>query len=185
MREPTIWFRGSLVGLGPCERDLAGEYWRWESDPGAIRGFGKQIPETLESRTAGLEVQLANSAHPRFTVYQLDTGKPVGLVSFTIDDPVRTAEYTLVMAPEVRGKGLGTEATILALDYAFHLTNLRTVWLKVLEPNTAAIHAYEKAGFAHAGRIRQAGYWYGQPCNELIMDTVIDDFVAPSVVVGH
>ncbi len=182
MDKTTVWLRGATVGLGPYERSLAYKYWRWESDPGTLLGYGKQVPETLESRTAGLEVQLANSNHPRFTVYDLATNNPVGLVSLRLDSPVRTAEFTLVVAPEVRGRGVGTEATTLTLDYAFHLANLRTIWLKVLEPNTAAIHAYKKAGFAYAGRIRQGGYWLGRPCDELIMDATIDDFAGPSIL---
>lgn len=87
-----------------------------------------------------------------------------------------------MLAPEARGRGLGTAATRLALDYAFHVTNLRMVWLKVLEPNTRAVRAYEKAGFHVAGRLRQAGYWLGQVCDELIVDVLATEFPGPSVI---
>ena len=66
-----------------------------------------------------------------------------------------------MLGAHARHRGLGTAATRLTLDYAFHVTNLRMVWLKVLAPNTAAIRAYEKAGFQHVGAVRQAGYWLG------------------------
>ncbi|WP_301542984.1 GNAT family N-acetyltransferase [Streptomyces mayonensis] len=56
------------------------------------------------------------------------------------------------------------------------------VWLKVLEPNVAGINAYEKAGFRHAGRLRQAGYWLGEPVDELLMDALPADFPGPSAV---
>lgn len=74
------------------------------------------------------------------------------------------------------------EATRLTLDYAFHLTALAQVWLKVLESNIAAIRAYKHAGFQHAGRLRQAGYWHGQRCDELIMDALAHRFPGPSLV---
>jgi diamine N-acetyltransferase len=95
---------------------------------------------------------------------------------------VRTAEYIVMLAPEARGRGLGTQATALTLDYAFHITNLRMVWLKVLAPNTGAIRAYEKAGLRQAGRLREAGYWLGEVCDEVIMDALAVDFTSRSVV---
>lgn len=50
----------------------------------------------------------------------------------------------------------------------------------MLEPNTAGIRAYEKAGFQHAGRLRQAGWWRGESCDELLMDATQADFPGPS-----
>ncbi|MYX07490.1 GNAT family N-acetyltransferase [Streptomyces sp. SID8375] len=87
-----------------------------------------------------------------------------------------------MLAPEARGHGLGTQATRLTLDYAFHITNLRMVWLKVLAPNTAGIRAYEKAGLRTAGNLREAGYWLGQTCDEVIMDAGAGEFEGPSIV---
>lgn len=71
------------------------------------------------------------------------------------------------------------------MDWAFHLAALRLVWLKVLEPNAAGIRAYEKAGFHHAGRLRQAGFWEGVPVDELLMDALPKDFAGPSTIVGQ
>jgi diamine N-acetyltransferase len=182
---PPTWLQGERVGLGPYVRELVEEYWRWENDPSTILGFGRQLPESLESRTAGIDIQLSNSAFPRFTVYDLATGRPVGKTELTTDDVTRSAEFVINIAPEAQGKSFGTEATWLTLDYAFHLISLRMVWLKVLEHNTGAIKAYEKAGFKPAGRLRQAGYWLGQPCDELFMDAIPTEFPGDSAVLSR
>nr|WP_228447314.1 GNAT family protein [Streptomyces paludis] len=87
-----------------------------------------------------------------------------------------------MLAPEARGHGLGAAATRLTLDYAFHVTNLRMVWLKVLAPNTAGVRAYEKAGFRSAGTLRESGYWLGQVCDEVLMDALAKEFTGPSVI---
>nr|WP_236543971.1 GNAT family protein [Spiractinospora alimapuensis] len=173
------------VGLGPLRGDLAREYWRWESDPGAVLGYGRQVPESPESRAEGLEHQLRGAPdQARFTVYDTASrpATPVGLSSLLIDHQVRTAEFVIVVAPEARGRQVGTQATRLTLDYAFHLIGLRMVWLKVLEPNTAGVRAYEKAGFRHAGRLRDAGHWLGRPCAELLMDATPNDFEGHSTI---
>ncbi|AXI79809.1 GNAT family N-acetyltransferase [Peterkaempfera bronchialis] len=161
------------------------QYWRWEQDPRSLVGYGRQTPESLEARTEGMAHQLRDLADlPRFTVYDTsrDEAEPVGTTALIIDHAVRTAEYIIMLAPHTRSRGLGAEATRLTLDYAFHITNVRMVWLKVLAPNTGAVTAYERAGFRHAGRLRQSGYWLGQVCDELLMDALAEDFDGPSAI---
>lgn len=183
--QPILWLNADGVALGPLRADLAHEYWRWESDPSAVLGYGRQVPESPESRAEGLQHQLRGAPdQARFTVYETTTNQPnpVGLSSLLIDHQVRTAEFIIVIAPEAQGQHIGTKATRLTLDYAFHLVGLRMVWLKVLEPNTAGTRAYEKAGFRYAGKLRSSGFWFGNPCAEIIMDATPDDFPGPSVL---
>nr|WP_221308513.1 GNAT family protein [Nocardiopsis mwathae] len=93
----------------------------------------------------------------------------------------RNGEYVTALG-EYRGKGIGTEATRLVLDYAFHVTNLRCVYLSVIEPNTGAIRAYEKAGFRQQGIRRNSSQWLGQTVNEVLMDAIPEDWEGPSLV---
>jgi diamine N-acetyltransferase len=181
---PVTWLRGERAALGPLRADLVTRYWEWENDPRAILGYGRQVPDSLENRTEGYGHQARGSLNQlRFTVYDAQPGpapEPAGLATLLIDHQVRTAEFLILLAPQARGRGLATEATLLTLDYGFHITALRMIWLKVLEPNTPGIRAYTAAGFKPAGRLRAAGYWLGQPCDELIMDATPEDFPGPS-----
>jgi diamine N-acetyltransferase len=181
--EPIIWLRGTRAGLGPLRADLVPTYWTWENEPGALHGYGRQVPDSLENRTEGYGHQTRNTLNQlRFTVYRIDQDDPTpaGLTTLLIDHQVRTAEYLILLAPHARGQHLATEATLLTLGYGFHITALRMIWLKVLEPNINAIHTYTAAGFKPAGRFRQAGYWHGQPCDELLMDTLREDYPGPT-----
>jgi RimJ/RimL family protein N-acetyltransferase len=54
------------------------------------------------------------------------------------------------------GKGYGSDALNIFLGYAFRQVGLRRVSLTVFEYNPRAIRTYEKAGFQHEGRLRQA-----------------------------
>ena len=151
-----------------------------------IIGYGRQTPESLESRIEGYTSQARNMGNQeRFTVYDLtaDGGpRPVGTTALRIDHYVRTAEYVILLGSEGRGRGLASEATRLTLDYGFHITQLRVIWLKVLEHNIAGIRAYQTAGFKEVGRLRRAGYWLGAECDEILMDAIPDDFPGPSAV---
>jgi RimJ/RimL family protein N-acetyltransferase len=57
---------------------------------------------------------------------------------------------------EYWGKGYGSDALNIFLGYAFRQVGLKRVSLTVFEYNPRAIRAYEKAGFQHEGRARQA-----------------------------
>ena len=182
MSDPIIWLRGERVGIGPLRADLVSTYWQWESEPGSIHSYGRQVPDSLENRTEGYGHQARGALNQlRFTIYDLnDDTAPAGLATLLIDHQVRTAEFIILLAPAARGRRLATEATTLTLDYGFHIAALRMVWLKVLEHNTAGIRTYQNAGFKDAGRLRKSGYWLGEVCDELLMDTVKEDFPAPS-----
>ncbi len=66
----------------------------------------------------------------------------VGQVGIGIGDPAR------------RGKGYGSEALSLLLDFAFFELNLYRVQLFVIAYNQCAIHLYEKLGFRREGALR-------------------------------
>ncbi|MFN8443867.1 MAG: GNAT family protein [Caldilineaceae bacterium] len=53
------------------------------------------------------------------------------------------------------GRGYGTDAIRLLLDYAFRLQNMRKVYLSVNGNNERAIGAYRHCGFVEEGRLRE------------------------------
>jgi RimJ/RimL family protein N-acetyltransferase len=153
-----------------------------------MAGYGRLTPDTLTERTAGLESQLRHSdSQTRFTIYQQDDNadgwKPVGTASLVFDHRYGSAEYVILLGePTARGKGIGTKATTMVLDWAFHVTQLRSVYLSVIAQNTAGIRAYEKAGFKIIGTRRQSSWWLGQPADEVLMDALPGDYTGPRLV---
>jgi len=182
MSDPHILLSGDQLALGLPRHDMLPNYHAWETDPGTILGYGNQTPQAWEVRAAGWEQQRSNQNYQQFEVIRLHDLTPVGMTILDINPYIRTAEFVIVIAPAERGKGHAAEATRLTLDWAFHLSALRMVWLKVLEPNRAGIAAYEKAGFRPAGRLRQSAYWLGQPVDEILMDALPDEFRGPSAM---
>ncbi|MDQ6846133.1 MAG: GNAT family N-acetyltransferase [Candidatus Dormibacteraeota bacterium] len=60
--------------------------------------------------------------------------------------------------PEQWGRGYGTEACMLAVEYAFRFQAMEKVHLCVYAGNDRARRSYEKAGFVSEG-IRRQHYW--------------------------
>jgi diamine N-acetyltransferase len=77
---------------------------------------------------------------------------------------------------ERRNQGLGTEATRLTLDWGFTVLGLHSTLLVSFSWNTAAIRAYEKAGFREIGRRRGAVVTLGRRFDQVLMDAVAEEF---------
>ncbi len=73
-------------------------------------------------------------------------------------------------------RGYGTEAVRLLVKHGFNTLNLNRIFLHVFENNPRAIRAYEKAGFVHEGRERQAEFTEGEYMDVLVMSILKDEF---------
>ena len=77
-------------------------------------------------------------------------------------------------------KGIGTAASIMALDFAFNAMGLNRIGLEVVKNNVNAIHLYEKIGFVNEGVKRNSYFVNGDfvdvncmsiLCSEFVVDT--------------
>ena len=61
----------------------------------------------------------------------------------------------LIFDKDAVGKGIGTEACCLLVNYGFQKLNLHRIWLGCNAENVRAIKCYEKVGFKEEGRLRE------------------------------
>ena len=89
----------------------------------------------------------------------------------------RHAQLGIVIGEkEYWGKGYGSDAVRTALRFAFETMNLHRVSLRVYEDNARAIRTYEKCGFQHEGRAREAIFRKGRYYDELRMGILRREF---------
>ena len=181
--EPDYVVVGERVALGPLRRDLAASYARWMNQLEVRRGLDQMSIATPQSQEKWVEENIEKGARREpqvveFTVYDRTDSSAVGTAGLLqIAHANGTAEFAIVIG-ERRGQGLGTEATRLVLDFAFHVLQLRNVLLETLEWNVAGLTAYERAGFRRVGVRRGAVMSRGRPTDVVIMDAVPEDFGA-------
>jgi diamine N-acetyltransferase len=178
---PIVNIVGDVIALGPHRRDLLPTYQRWINDFSALRTLGVLAPRptTLEQETAWYDGQSGDEI--RFTIFERATWRPVGTSALHgIDHRNRLATFGIFIGEaDARGKGYGTEATRLTLDYAFAALGLHNVMLTVAEFNLAGRRAYERAGFRELGRRRQCRWLAGQLWDDIYMDCLATEFTSP------
>ncbi len=123
---------GERIALGPERRDLVPLVQRWHNDFTALRSLGDPpVPQTLEQASAEYDHHATIPDMVRFLIYERATWRPIGLTLLHgIDYRQGTATYVILIGEaDCRGRGYGTEATRLMLDYAFTALGLHSVML--------------------------------------------------------
>jgi RimJ/RimL family protein N-acetyltransferase len=181
MQEPEFLLVSDKVALGALRRDLAPAYARWMNQLEVRHGLHHLGLATTESQEKWVEENVEKGSKPQpeaaeFTVYDRTDSEPVGTAGlFNIVHTNGTAGFGIALG-ERRGRGLGTAATRLVLDFAFHALQLRNVLLETLDWNVAALAAYERAGFRRLGVRRGAATSRGRPADIVLMDAIPEDF---------
>jgi RimJ/RimL family protein N-acetyltransferase len=177
---PPVTLVGELVALGPVHKGLLPLLWKWESDLrlSALTGDPSRpkTPEGIEQLYEWYSKAGEDSAG--FVLYERTPMRPIGTAGLiSINHLHRTAELGISIGEhDCWGKGYGTEATRLILDYAFNALALHNVMLRVFSYNQRAIRAYLRAGFREIGRRRQAQRIGSQVYDVVLMDCLATDF---------
>lgn len=101
------------------------------------------------------------------------------VVLFNLKWPGGSADLAIGIGEAAyRGKGYGSDALHLILDYAFNEVGLTRVGLTVMEYNTGAIKAYERVGFVREGAKRKAVLREGQRFDLLYYGMLRDEWLA-------
>jgi len=130
------------------EKNATRKYCQWLNDP--------EVNKYLETRKATI-LQLKKyikekNQNPNclfLGIFFKENNEHIGNVKLEpIDFKERKATIGILIGNKnYWGKGIGTEATKLLVDYAFKKLKLKEVNLGVISENKAAIKVYKKAGF--------------------------------------
>ena len=179
---------GDRIRLRANERDDIALFVRWLNDPEVRRGLLIHLPISQAEEEVWFENMLKRPKEQRpllIEVRQKDNASageswiPIGNCAFDdIDWRNRSGVVGIVIGEKSYwNQGYGTETMLLLLKHGFQTLNLNRISLLVFANNQPAIRAYEKAGFAHEGRMRQAEYRGGQYLDVLLMSVLREEWV--------
>lgn len=168
---------GNRIRLRAPERSDLPLFVGWLNLPEVRQGLAQYRPFSLVEEERWFENMLERPAdeHPMvIEISETDSWRPIGNCGYmNIDWRNRLAEVGIFIGETAYwNQGYGSEAMGLLLRHAFDTLNLNRIFLRVFENNLRAIRCYEKAGFIHEGRLRQAEYRDGQFVDVLLMSVL-------------
>ncbi len=178
---------GERIRFRGVERTDIPVFVPWLNDPEVNRGiaiywpmsqaeeerwFEKMLSRPIDEHVLGVEVRLPPAGQ------EGESWKLIGTTGLMgIDWRDRNAELGILIGEKSYwDHGYGTETVRLLAKYGFDTLNLHRIFLRVFESNPRAIRAYEKAGFTHEGRQRQAQFSDGCYQDVLMMSILEAEF---------
>ena len=182
---PVYNIIGDTVALGPGSRAEQIElFYRGDNDYSVTILAGDPLwPRSREAFEAEYDRE-AKEPHPSwvgYLIYERATDTPIGGVSLrNIDLTVGIAELGISIGrKDYWGRGFGTEAVVLLLDWAFAVLGLHNVMLTTYAYNERALRSYAKIGFREFGRRRGAQRLGDRRYDIVYMDILRSEFRSP------
>jgi RimJ/RimL family protein N-acetyltransferase len=141
------------VYIRPLVLEDAKVSYHWRNDPGVWKytGFKATTYITAEAEAYWLAQNIARTDQIRFAICAKGLDTYIGNIQL-LNIENKSAELHLFIGNKLYwGKGIGYQATILALKYSFLEQGLESIYLKVHPANIPALYLYEKAGFEITG----------------------------------
>jgi RimJ/RimL family protein N-acetyltransferase len=175
-------FRGALVRLAARRPDDLEAFARWSNDATYRRLLDTDParPLSIEQIAAGPDGGDGGTHDVNFRLRTLVDDTLIGFVAlFRIEWQHGVATLAIgIGEPAYRGRGYGSDALRLILNYAFNELNLYRVGLDVIAYNTRAIRAYERAGFRREGTLRASVLRDGTRYDRIMMGVLREEWQA-------
>jgi RimJ/RimL family protein N-acetyltransferase len=154
---PTL--EGELVLLRPFEESDIPAAWEMVNEPEGNDLTATTEAFTFEQIEAWYRGREGQDERLDLAVVERATGEFAGeVVLNAYDEAARSCSFRVSLrGPDWFGRGLGTEATNLIVEYGFARLGLERITLEVLARNPRARRAYEKAGFVESSEFEEDG----------------------------
>jgi len=136
--------------------------YTWRTDPelarlDAVPPLNTTFPQYLSAYASELRYP-PSTRHP-LAIETLD-GQHIGnCIYYDVNEAKGKTELGIMIGNRAYwGKGYGTDAVTTLVNYIFHQTNLKRIYLKTLDSNTGAQKCFNKCGFTPYGHLVKDGF---------------------------
>jgi RimJ/RimL family protein N-acetyltransferase len=172
---------GKRIRLRALEKSDLPAAVAWLNDPEVTENLLRDTPLSMDVEEKWYQDMLQRPAEEHVLAIEWMVDNDWQFIGTTglhhVDWKNRIGEFGIMIGDKNQwGKGLGYDATVLMLRFAFHYLNLNKVFLYAIETNTRGIRVYEKAGFIHEGRLRQDIHKNGRYLDVFVMSVLRDEW---------
>lgn len=174
------FWQNDLVRLRPWKKKDGIKHYEDEFDSVARRKlqYVLELPPVYDAVNSDEEEQVYNPDNGRYS-FSIETleGQYVGSFNLNgIDERNGTFGIGMQITREERGKGYGTSAMKILLDYAFNERRLNKFNVTVIDSNVASATMLKKLGCVQEGIRRQVIYMEGKFHDEVFYGLLKDEF---------
>ena len=167
---------GKRVYLRALEKEDLIYIRKWSNDHEIRKLTGEVVSMSQADADKFLERVYSDNTREWFVIVVKENDRVIGETGLLRMFPAwRTTDISIIIGEkEAWGKGYGTEAILLLLDYAFRCLNFHRVAIGVVGFNEKAIRFWEKVGFKKEG-IQRDGYYYNHKYYDFVMMSILEN----------
>jgi RimJ/RimL family protein N-acetyltransferase len=169
---------GKDIILRPMERSDIELKVKWFNDAAVNRTLVLDETLELEKSFKWFDAAVRNDQRRDFII-ETKSGEPIGITGLLeINQKHGTAEcFCVIGEKKAWGKGIGTIAHSLLIQWAFEKLGLHKIWAVIYTENIAIIKIIEKLGFKIEGTLRQEKTVSGKRIDLFRIGLLRDEFI--------
>jgi RimJ/RimL family protein N-acetyltransferase len=173
---------GKTVNLRVMEKEDLPLFVEWVNKPEV---FGEYNPLHQMSKTEAEKV-LDNPSDIKPFVIEKKDGSKIGFIFhfhvLHLGTGTRQLEIGYTLVPSERGKGYGTEALRIIVDYLFLSKDIMRIQAQTDQRNVASQKVLEKVGFKKEGTLRKNFFMRGEWTDDYIYSILREEWKEPRVL---
>lgn len=150
--------------------------------------YGEHGPVTAQMCLSEAEKRFENPSplaticeRARFVIEKKE-GTKIGFVAHYLVQPSKWLEVGYDIVPSERGKGYGTEAVQIMVDYLFLSKDIVRIQAVTNAENEVSQRVLEKAGFKKEGTLRKVGYVRGERTDAYVYSILREEWNEPKIL---
>jgi RimJ/RimL family protein N-acetyltransferase len=155
---PQIVGEKVILDIIPDSNEFYELYLEWISNEDLKRKLGEEGTKyTWEEIKEMHDEWKKDFKNMTFCILNKETKEPLGDINLFDSEEFNGLPEISIMIGKNSGKGFGTEASQLLLNFAFKELKLKEIYLSVYKDNLPAVGLYKKLGFETYGEIKDEG----------------------------
>lgn len=175
--------KGNKVILRPVRKSDVQHLLKWLGDSEVTKYLLTYMPVTEIVAEKIVEGDLSDEKKASFAidVIEDDNGKTIGMITLgDIHPKDHKASFAIAIGEtEYWGKGYGSEAARLLINYGFEQLNLHRIDTEVFASNERSLRMCRSIGFKEEGRKREAIFKNGEFGDVVVFGILREEWKAP------
>lgn len=160
--------------------DFFSEFWNRIDCYGEYEASQPQMTRTEAQKR--IENPDGSNVEWTYFVIEKKDGTKIGFIIHYIVQPSGKIEIGYALIPDERGKGYGTEAVQIMIDYLFLSKGIMRIQATTDTRNKPSQIVLEKNGFKREGTVRKAGFVRGQWQDDYMYSVLREEWKQPKVL---
>ena len=171
---------GKNLDLAIVERGDLSLLNEWVNDP----SFMGEYEPILQETNMSLEKQYDRLDEGQWFFVQKKDGTRIGYIVhyFSGSNGHRVTEIGYALQPSERGRGYGSEAVKMMVDYLFLSKNIVRIQAMIRPSNAASRRILEKAGFSEEGILRKSFFCKGAWRDTAVLSILREEWKEPKIL---